>query len=260
MRGGAEGRTQEDRFRRRQRRDPALVVQTEDWESGKTPFISLTAGDLAGLSEAMTDLLVHVGVKAKKRVLAYDFNTSLSTLALSRVFTPGLKEGVCEKLGCVAICTDGLSELAARSAYTYGLWQPEVLLIRSNLVSPFRSKLQGNGLLEADPNLETVLVLHNDMEPWPRRIDLGAGEFKRQVLHLVDPALFACLIYPCGGIYFPEKKYKIKLEKTRSGRLSVAPTFTERRRYHLSSLDCERVRAPCECGQEHQLVMEEPAF
>lgn len=256
----SEGRFSRSRQTGHRLRGPAMIIQTEQWEDGESSYVSLTTRDLASLSEVMTDLLLHAGLRAKKRALVYDFNTSLSTLALSRVFTPGLRKGVCEKVGCVAICTDGLSELAARSAYVYSLWQPEMLLIRSDLVSPFLSKLQAGGLQEADPNLETVVVVHNDVAPWPRRISLGPGDYDRRLLYRVDPALFMCVIEPCGGIYYPQDQYMVMVRKTGPRRLRIAPTFTARKKYHLSSLECEIGREVCSCGEKHRFKTEEPAL
>jgi len=236
------------------------LVQTEQWEDGESPYLSLTKDDLASIASVMADLLTHLGVGAGDRVLIYDFNTSLSTLAMSRVFTPGLREGVCEKLRCVAICTDGLSELAARSAFTFRLWQPEVLMVRSELASPFLAKLQGGSLKEADPNLRTVVVLHNDVSPWPRRIGLGPGEFDRRLLYRVDPALFMCVVDPCGGVYYPRGRYDVAMEGRGRSRLSVAPAFRPGSAPYLSNLECRKGGEACRCGGKHSFVTEEPVF
>jgi hypothetical protein len=232
----------------------------ENWEEGEPAYLRLTSGDLSGLAGVVADLLGHAGVGRGSRVLVYDFNTSLSTLALSRVFTPGLNEGVCERVGCVAICTDGLSELAARSAFAYTLWQPDTLLIRSELVSPFIAKLRGKGLQEANPRLERVLVVHSDVSPWPRRIGLGAGRFDRRMLYRVDPALFACIVEPCGGLYYPEDSYRAGVPDGGSGRLEVAPSFASRKRPVVSALECRRVGGVHSCGKAHHFAAEEPHF
>jgi len=239
---------------------PALIVQTEQWEEGDSPYLSLTSRDLSNLADVMADLLASVGVKAKDRVLIYDFNTSISTLAMSRVFTPGLSEGVCERLECIAICTDGLSELAARSAYTFGLWQPEVLLIRSELASPFLAKLQGRSLQEADPNLRTVVAIHNDVVAWPRQIGLGPGRFEKRILCRVDPALFMCLVKPCGGIYYPRGRYRVDLDPESGTRLRVAPAFSPGRGTLVSNLEATAGGKDCGCGEGHEFVTEAPGF
>lgn len=236
---------------------PAIVLQTEEWEACESSYVSLTPGDLKGLSEVMMSLLLHMHVRERDRVLVYDFNTSLSTLVMSRFFCPGLREGACEKIKCVALCTDGLSELAARSAYVYGRWQPEVLLIRSDLLAPFRSKLPAGRLQGSNPNLRSVVVVHSDAAPWPRSSRTGPGEFNRYLLYRVDPALFMCIIEPCGGIHYPEKSYKIMEERTGSGRLKITPTFASGHSNHHLSLECETERKICSCGGTHAFRTEE---
>lgn len=239
---------------------PALVLQTEEWEAGGSSYVSLTPGDLAALSEVMARLLQHMGIREWDRILVYDFNTSLSTLVMSGFFCPGLREGACEKIKCVAICADGLSELAARSAFVYGRWQPEVLLIRSDLLAPFRSKLPAGRLRRSNPNLRSVVVVHSDAAPWPRSSRAGPGEFSRYLLYRVDPALFMCVIEPCGGIYYPNKAYEVVEERTGSRRLKVAPTFAPGHSSHRSSLECEARRGTCSCGRTHAFRTEELAI
>lgn len=230
---------------------PAVVLQIEEWEARGSSYVSLTPGDLMGLSEIMTKLLKHMGVGERDRMLVYDFNSSLSTLVLSKVFCPGLREGACEKIKCVAICTDGLSELAARSAFVYKRWQPEVLLIRSDLLALFRSKLPRSSLQRSNPNLRSVVVVHSDVAPWPRTSRAGAGEFDRYLLYRVDPALFMCVIEPCGGIFYPDKSYEIVEERGGSGKLMISPTFALGHPSHRSSLECETGQETCSCGRTH---------
>ena len=250
------------------RDEVAITVQLEPWEDGDASYVSLSRNDLANISKAMRSLLISTGLRAKDRDLIYDYNTSLSTLAMSRVFAPGLEEGVCEAVDCVAICTDGLSELAARSAYVFAQWQPETLMIRSDLVAPFWSNLKVTSLKESDPNLRTVLVLHNDAAPWPRKTRLGPGDFSRLLLHRLDPALFMCVIKPCGGLRYPESFYSVRCEgerkgadeESRQGRLAIRPNFTKGAKTFLSGLTCGTFSSRCECGEMHEFQTERLAL
>lgn len=255
----------------------AMIIQTEPWAEDNPAYISLSSDDLTKLSEVMTDLLESVGVKKGDRILIYDYNTSLSTLVMSRVFAPGLESGVCERLGCTAICNDGLSELASRCAYVYNTWKPDVLLIRSDVLSPFVSKLKKDGIAIEDNPPRLVIVIHSDSAPMPRLTSLGHPNFDFSLLYRVDPALFMCIIKPCGGLYFPSKYYDVSLARLAEGgaahpeskyrKLSLSPIFSSahemitttatRTSTITSSLDCIEGPTKCKCGQSHKFRTDE---
>lgn len=254
---GSGGRNSRRRPARGQATWPAMVIQNEKWGEEESSYVPLTPGDLTGLSEVMMNLLLRMRVRERDRVLVYDFNTSLSTLVMSRFFSPGLREGACEKIKCVAICTDGLSELAARSAYVFSRWQPDSLLIRSDLLAPFRAKLPAGRLQANNPGLRSVVVVHSDAAPWPRNSRAGPGDFDRYLLYRVDPALFMCVIEPCGGMYYPDGSYEVVKEQVGLGRLRITPTFTRGHPSSPSSLECESDRRVCSCGKTHDFRTEE---
>lgn len=247
----------------------AITIERELWEEegeGRLAYTSLSRNDLTNLSEVLLDLLTHVRVRAADRILIYDYNTSLSTLAMSRVFAPGLEEGVCEKMGSLAICTDGLSELAARTAFVFSRWQPQVLLIRSGLVAPFRSKMKTDNLKRSNPSLRTVIVSHNDVAPWPRNNQLGIGDFDRFLLYTQDPSLFMCIVKPCGGLYYPNRFYTVRCmserertsQKSVRRKLAISPSFSKTNRHAISSsLECASPQEVCYCGSKHQFRTEE---
>lgn len=235
----------------------AITIQQEPWEEQSPSYISLRRKDMLILSEVMQDILTRIGVRAADRVLIYDFNTSLSTLVMSRVFAPSLIEGVSERMKFVTICTDGLSELASRSAYVLSHWQPHVVLVRSDLIAPLRSKLNAS-LKESNPSLRNVIVLHNDVAPWPRNIQLGVGDFNKFLLYKVDPSLFMCIIKPCGGIYYSRKFYKVSHYKrtatseTTGDKLLIGSKFLDANRHSISSIECEGLGEMCACGETHE--------
>jgi hypothetical protein len=201
----------------------------------------------------MAGLLSRMHVSRGDKILVYDFNTSPSTLVLSGFFAPGLDKGACEKVGCVAICTDGLSELAARTAYVYTRWRPDHLMIRSELLAPFRAKLPSDNLVESNRELRSVVVVHTDVAPWPRKIHVGPGDFITRLLYRVDPASFMCSIEPCGGVYIPEGFYEADIGA--DGRLRVAANFAPNRPSVTTSLECVS-NAKCGCGKTHGLRTE----
>lgn len=239
---------------------PSLTIQTEPWGEKELNYITLTPGDLESLSEVMSELLRYSGVNAGDRLLIYDFNTSLSTLVTSTVFAPCLKEGASEKLGCVAICTDGLSELAARTAYVFTRWRPNILLIRSDLLVPFLSKIPSGGLRASNGSLRTVIVSHADVAPWPRNIRLGDGDLDRFLLYRVDRSKFMCIIKTCGGAYFPRSFYSVRTvrDEGKTGKLAILPDFAPDGSSLVSSLHCETNTETCSCGETHEIrVLEE---
>lgn len=245
----------------------SMIVQTEPWSAEEPVYISLTGNELLNLVGVMEDLLRNLDIRFGDRVLIYDYNTSLSTLVMSRVFAPGLQEGVSEKMGCRVICTDGLSELAARSAFVFNRWHPDVLLIRSDLVGPFRSSLDTSSLNESNSSLRTAVVLHSDVAPWPRNVQLGTGDFQRFLLYKMDTALFMSIIRRCGGLYYDPRFYDVVYKsgddngkKSALGKISVSPTFSQTRRYHDASLECESVQTICDCGEKHELRTGRPAL
>ena len=239
---------------------PTLTIQTEPWEENDLNYITLTPADLESLSEVMSELLRYAGVRVGDRLLIYDFNTSQSTIVTSTVFAPCLKEGASEKIGCVAICTDGLSELAARTAYVFTRWRPNILLIRSDLMVPFLSKIPSGGLQGSNSSLRTVIVSHSDVAPWPRNIRFGGSDIERFMLYRVDPSKFMCIIKSCGGVYFPPSFYSVRTSRDegKTGKLAVSPDFSPNESGSVSSLYCETNPETCSCGETHQIkVLEE---
>jgi hypothetical protein len=92
------------------------------------------------------------------------------------------------------------------------------------------------------------------------RFPTGPGDFERRLMFRADPALFMCTIKPCGGMYYPERYYRVEAEEGDGGRLAVAPTFVSRPSSFLSSLERAPDRDVCGCGEEHRFRTGELTF
>ena len=215
-------------------RDFSVIVQTEPWDEPNVSYIYLTRRSLDALAEVLADLMKRSGVRPGNKVLIYDFSTSLPAMVASRAYAPGLRRGSCEILGCSVMSVDGTPELAARSAFMFSMLQPEVLLIRSELVSVFRSNLEKGDMASANPYLELVLVMHPDPAPLPREVKLGPGRFSRRLLYKSDHGFFLGLLED-GSLYYPSGYYDVGCS---SGFVEVRPLFVEGGRPHRTSLEC----------------------
>lgn len=211
-----------------------MIVQAEPWDEPDVRYIYLTRRSLEALAEVLANLMDRSGVHARNKVLVYDFSMSLPAMVVSRAYAPGLRRGACEILGCSMMSVDGVPELAARSAFMFSMLQPEVLMIRSELVSVFRSNLERGDIASANPNLEIVLIVHPDPAPLPREIKLGPGVFSRHLLYKSDDGLFLGLLED-GSLYDPSGYYDVKCS---SGFVEVRPLFAKERRSHRTSLEC----------------------
>jgi len=210
---------------------PGVVLQLEPI-GGERLYLELGPRELEGLAASLAHVLRAAGVGRGHRLLVYDFSTSLSTLALTRAYAPGLPAGACEELGCSVLSLDGLPALAPRTAFFYRMMEPEALMVRQDLLDPLRARL-GSGGLESNPRLRSLLIVsREDASPPPAVGPRGAFR-----LYSCDPALFLALVDPAGRAHYDRDLYDVACE---DGYLSVRPRFAPGLGPSRTLLSCSR--------------------
>ncbi|MDP7982339.1 MAG: hypothetical protein RAK18_04070 [Conexivisphaerales archaeon] len=198
-----------------------LIVQTE--VRGDRPrYLELGPEELRGIASALERLLRASGVEPGQRMLVYDFSTSLSALALTRAYAPGLDAGACDSIGCSVISLDGLPSLASRTAFFYRLLRPEVLMIRRELLAPLRAKLGGS-------SLSSVIVT----SPEPVQVDVPGASSVR-TLYVLDEALFMAIVRG-GRAMYPGDLYESRCD---DGNISVRPRFASGLGFTPTAIRC----------------------
>ncbi len=247
--------------RARQSTQPAILIQAEPWDEEYPMYIQLTRHDLNRLARILAALWRAAGIGGGTRIQLNDFGTALSTIVASRAFAPFLDAGASELTGAVPICTDGLSELAARSTYVYSVFRPDFLSIRSNLVAVFLSNLDAVDRVHFLNELRGLLLVHSDGSPFLMRSTVRSPD---SVLCRSDLGLFICSIKPCGGICCSDRDYFVEvvsedgtpiIAPNEEGRLAVTALFSEGYfviRY-MTRIGAFLSHEVCTCGMRHKI-------
>ena len=202
----------------------AGVIVQIDAPEGRRRYLELGPEELRGIASALERLLRASGVAPGQRMLVYDFSTSLSTLALTRAYAPGLDAGACDSIGCSVVSLDGLSSLASRTAFFYRLLQPDVLMIRKELLAPLRTKLGGS-------TMSSVIV--TSPEPVPVNVH---GASSVHTLYTLDDALFMALVSDDHAVY-PGDLYESRCD---GENVHIRPRFAPQLGFTPTAIRCAR--------------------
>ena len=124
---------------------PRVAIQLE-YDTELALYTALDAQDLSQYAEALRRCWSLFGIEKGDRVAIFDYGTSPVSYLASSIFTPYLRRGAADLLGCLAICNDGAANLSRRAVDVVRTVRPRVLFVRTDCLYPFSTEVTRSSL------------------------------------------------------------------------------------------------------------------
>ncbi|MDG6905140.1 MAG: hypothetical protein JRN20_05065 [Nitrososphaerota archaeon] len=121
----------------------------------------LFESDYAELVNVYQKLFKTVGVKKRDIVLISDYGSSPISYLASNLFCTFQTKGLAERLGFVALCTDGMPEFVQRTIHVIESTKPKIVVIRHDLIPPLVAALRSREVSLKDLGVATTVVTAN---------------------------------------------------------------------------------------------------
>ncbi len=142
------------------RQNPSVLFQL-DYDTESSLYLPLDGGALRNYAEALRRCWALLGLERGNAVAIYDYGTSPLSFLASAAFTPYLKKGAAEALGCLAICNDGLASMSKRAVEILKYVRPRILFVRTDCLQPLTLELE-NQLVRLADYVQAVVVSENE--------------------------------------------------------------------------------------------------
>ena len=191
--------------------DPLVVVQL-DYGTESPLYLPFDRRTLRSYAEALGRCLDLVGLKKGNAVAIYDYGTSPVSFLASAAFTPYLKKGPAETLGCLTICNDGIASMSGRAIDILKYVRPRILFVRAECLHPLALEVEGQ-LSQLSDYTGGLVVSENesllskaDQDAFERRLGVPVYRLLR-----VDLALFFAMECPkCRLLHSWEDLYNVE--------------------------------------------------
>lgn len=212
-----------------------IDLQTEETPFDTSRVTRLFESDYAGLVNAYEKLFKIVGVKKRDIVLISDYGSSPISYLASNLFCSFETKGLAERLGFVALCTDGMPEFVQRTLHVIESTKPRFIVTRHDLIPPLVSACRSQNRSLKEFGVATVVVTAN-CDAAQKEADL-ASKLGTKVLRLLrdDTAFFAMMeCKKSNGFHISEDAFiaeitdsqkKSLLPLGETGRLVVSSLF-----------------------------------
>jgi len=196
---------------------PQLVAQVGE---GLPIYWGLRDGDLQAMADVLAYCWRQLGVRRGDVVAIYDYGTSALVMFASRAYTPHLRAGAAERLGCTPICGDGLPEMAPRTVHLLTYVRPRYLFLGEEGAEALAQHLQQRGTGLAGVVERAVLAFDERPLPpeelvrWEERLGVAVSQLLR-----ADLCLFLAPPCPEGLGFHVPPVYLV--EKGPAGHLTV---------------------------------------
>ncbi|MBI2359403.1 MAG: hypothetical protein HYV04_10985 [Deltaproteobacteria bacterium] len=194
----AEKRATGDPYSSRWNKDRApLVVFQLEYDSETSLYIGLGREELAGYAEALRRCWSLLGLRRGDGVGIFDYGTSPVSYLASSAFTPYLRRGAADALGCVVICNDGGANMSRRAVEIIKYVRPRILFLRSDCLHPFALEVEKESISLSDYTgalvaVENEAVLSTaDREAYEKRLAVRIYRMLR-----IDAAMFLAVECP----------------------------------------------------------------
>lgn len=177
-------------------KSPLIVFQLEyDMESAL--YLGFDRATLRGYAETLRRCWALLGLTKGDTVAIFDYGTSPISYLASSTFTPYLRQGAADVLGCLPICNDGTSNMSRRAVEILRFVRPRVLFIRTDCLQPLTMEIQRQNLRLADYTTALVvtenegLLLKSDQKALEHRLGVPVYRLLR-----IDVAMFMAVECP----------------------------------------------------------------
>lgn len=157
----AKGKTRELYSPRwKKKKSPKVAFQLE-YDTGDALYAALDSRELALYAEALRRCWSSLGIGRGDSVGIFDYGTSPVSYLASSIFTPYLRRGAADILGCLAICNDGAANLSRRAVDIVRFVRPRVLFLRTDCLHPFAAEV-GRASLRLSSYVDTLVAVENE--------------------------------------------------------------------------------------------------
>ncbi len=222
-----------------------LIVQLERPLPDGSRYLALSPPELEAYALALARCWRLAGLGRGDRVIIFDFGASPLSYLASCLYSPFLRRGAAERVGCLPVCNDGVASVVPRGVHMVRVLQPKVAYVRLDLLAPLAGAMG-----RAPTPLQTVVAAAEEALLAPAEAQRYRQELGVEVLRLLrlDAALFLAQECPhCRAIHTFPDLYQVW---EAAGTLAVAPRFSPGRAY-VSTLPFRRLRGPCPRGRGH---------
>jgi len=175
---------------------PLIVLQLE-YDLEQPLYMGLDRVALQFYAEALSRCWSLLGLSKGDRVAIFDYGTSPVSYLASSIFTPYLRRGAADALGCLPICNDGAANMTQRAVEILRFVHPRVLFVRNDCLPPLVMAIEKQFLRLKDytTTLVTVenegLLSKDEQRNYQRRLDVPVYRLLR-----VDAAMFLAMECP----------------------------------------------------------------
>jgi phenylacetate-coenzyme A ligase PaaK-like adenylate-forming protein len=124
---------------------PKVVFQLE-YDTEVALYAAFDSSALAMYARTLRRCWSLFGIGRGDCVGIFDYGTSPVSYLASSIFTPYLRRGAADILGCLAVCNDGVANLSRRALEIVKYARPRVLFLRSDCLHPFATEVTRNSL------------------------------------------------------------------------------------------------------------------
>lgn len=200
-------------------RRPLVTFQME--YLAETPlYVGLDRSDLRGYADALSRCWTVAGLRRGDRLVIFDFGSSPVSYLASSFFTPYLRHGAGDLLGCVPVCNDGVATMSHRAVQMVRFIRPRMLFLRTDVLFPFATDV-AKARLSLSGDLRAVVVTENEgvldettRDEFQRRLGVPIYRLAR-----VDAALFFAMECPaCRFFHFWPELHHVEVVREESAR------------------------------------------
>lgn len=136
---------------------PVLIFQLE-YDTDPRLYLPFDRSALKGYAEALTRCWSLLGLEQGDKVAIFDYGTSPLSYLASASYTPYLRRGAAEALGCLPVCNDGVANMSQRAVEIMTFIRPRIFFLRSDCLHPFIFQLQAAALRVSDYTRALVIA------------------------------------------------------------------------------------------------------
>jgi hypothetical protein len=216
-------------------RSPLIAIQAE-YDADLPLYLGFDRPALQSYALALTRCWSLLRLGKGDRVAIFDYGTSPLSYLASSIFTPYLRQGAADFLGCLPVCNDGIANMAPRAVEILRFVQPKVMFVRSDCLPPLITEINRQLPRLADYTGALVvaenegLLSKEKQTAWERRLGIPVYRLLR-----IDIAMFLAAECPeCRLLHCPPDLYYIESvadptdrlsEKDEDGSLAVTNKF-----------------------------------
>ena len=146
--------------RQSRRRDPVVTFQME-YPGEARLYMGLDSSDLQRYAHALSRCWRVLGLRRGDTVAIFDYGSSPLSYLASSLFTPYLRRGAADLLGCVPICNDGVPTMSSRAIQILKFVRPRLMFARADVLPPFVTEAQKRGF-RLPGHVEALVVAENE--------------------------------------------------------------------------------------------------